>query len=229
MGDKFNTVSGWVLAAGIVALGSSIAAGKYFNDEPPETPGYPIAGVSEAGAGAGGEAAGPPIETLLASADPAKGAEVFKKCTACHTIVKGAANGTGPNLWGALGKPHGHVEGFAYSDALKGIPGVWDWNSMNEWLTSPRKYADGTKMTFAGLSKPEDRANVIAYLNQNSDSPLPLPAAPAPGAETPAAGAAATATAGEAPKETNGAVKVDPTQNPVDPTQIDASKPKEKQ
>ena len=221
MGDKFNTVSGWVLAAGIVALGTTIAAGKYFNDEPPETPGYPIAGVVEAGAAA--EEAGPPIEALLASADPAKGAEVFKKCTACHTIVKGGPNGTGPNLWGALGKPHGHVPGFAYSDALKGVPGVWGWTSMNEWLTAPRKYAAGTKMTFAGLSNPEDRANVIAYLNQNSDSPLPLPAAPAAGAETPPADGA------EAPVETNGAVPVDPTQNPVDPTQVNASVSKEKQ
>ncbi len=225
MGDKFNTIAGWVLAAGIVALGSTIAAGKYFTDEPPETPGYPIAGVEEAGEG-GGEDAGPPIEALLATADPAKGAEVFKKCTACHTIVKGGANGTGPNLWGSMGKPHGHVAGFAYSDALKSIPGVWDWNAMNDWLAAPRKYANGTKMTFAGLSKPEDRANIIAYLNQNSDSPLPLPAAPAPGAETPAEG---TSPSGDAGAETNGAVKVDPTQNPVDPTQVDASVPKEKQ
>ena len=227
MGDKFNTISGWVLFAGIVALGSTIAAGKYFNDEPPATPGYPIAGVAEAGEGGGGEAAGPPIETLLASADPAKGAEVFKKCTACHTIAKGGPNGTGPNLWGAIGKPHGHVPGFSYSDALKGVAGVWDWNSLNEWLTSPRKYANGTKMTFAGLSKPEDRANVIAYLNQNSDSPLALPTGPAPGAETPAAGAKPAD--GAAPAETGGAVKVDPTQNPSDPTAVDASKPKEKQ
>ena len=221
MGDKFNTVSGWVLAAGIVALGSTIVAGKYFNDEPPETPGYPIAGVVEAGAAK--EDAGPPIEALLASADPAKGAEVFKKCTACHTIAKGGPNGTGPNLWGAIGKPHGHVAGFSYSEALKGVPGVWDWTALNSWLTAPRKYAPGTKMTFAGLSNPEDRANVIAYLNQNSDSPLPMPAAPAAGAEpAPADGAAA-------PAETNGAVKVDPTQNPVDPTQVNASVPKEKQ
>ncbi len=221
MGDKFNTISGWVLAAGIVALGSTIAAGKYFNDEPPETPGYPIAGVVEEG---GGEAdAGPPFETVLASADPAKGAEVFKKCTSCHTIAQGAANGTGPNLWGVIGKPHGHLANFSYSDALKGVAGPWTFDALNEWLTSPRKYANGTKMSFAGLSKVEDRANVIAYLNQNSDSPMALPTGPAPGAETPAAEGEA------APAETGGAVKVDPTQNPSDPTQVDASKPAEKQ
>ena len=223
MGDKFNTISGWVLAAGIVALGSTIAAGKYFNDEPPETPGYPIAGVVEEGAGP--VDAGPPFETVLASADPAKGAEVFKKCTSCHTIAKGAANGTGPNLWGVIGKPHGHLANFSYSDALKGIAGPWTFDALNEWLTSPRKYANGTKMSFAGLSKVEDRANVIAYLNQNADSPMALPSAPAPGAETPPAGSDGEA----APAETNGAVKVDPTQNPSDPTQVDASVPAEKQ
>ena len=224
MGDKFNTIAGWVLFAGIVALGSTIAAGKYFNDEPPEVPGYPIAGVVEAGEG-GAADAGPPFETLLASADPAKGAEVFKKCTACHTIAKGAPDGTGPNLWNVVGENHGHEAGFAYSAALKGVPGPWTFDALNEWLTSPRKYAPGTKMTFAGLSKPEDRANVIAYLNQNNDSPKSLPAAPAPGAETPAA----TADNAAAPAETDGAVKVDPTQNPVDPTQVNAAVPKEKQ
>ena len=100
--------------------------------------------------------------------------------------MKGGPNGTGPNLWGTMGKPHGHVAGFAYSDALKGIPGPWDWNAMNEWLTAPRKYAAGTKMTFAGLSNPEDRANVIAYLNQNSDSPLAAPRRPGAGCGNPA-------------------------------------------
>ena len=153
MGDKFNTIAGWMLFAGIVALGSTIAAGKYFNDEPPEVPGYPIAGVVEAGEG-GAADAGPPFETLLASADPAKGAEVFKKCTACHTIAKGAPDGTGPNLWNVVGENHGHEAGFAYSAALKGVPGPWTFDALNEWLTSPRKYAPGTKMTFAGLSKP---------------------------------------------------------------------------
>ena len=120
---------------------------------------------------------------------------MFKKCTACHTINQGGANGLGPNLWATMGKPHGHVPGFAYSDALKSVPGVWDWQGMDKWLTSPRAYAPGTKMTFAGLGNPQDRANLIAYLNSQGTN-LPLPAAPA--AAAPAEGDKAAAEAASA-------------------------------
>lgn len=194
MQDKNNTIAGWVLFAGIVALGGSLAAGTYFHGERPETMGYPIEGVEAEG---GSGEAEQPIEFYLASADVNKGADVFKKCQACHTINQGGANGLGPNLYATMGKAHGHVPGFAYSDALKGVPGVWDWKSMSEWLANPKKYAPGTKMTFAGLSNPQDRANVIAYLNSNSPAPLPLPAAPV--ASTPgAAGDKAAAEADDA-------------------------------
>jgi cytochrome c len=195
MDDRTNTIAGWVLGAGAVALGLSIVTGEYFKPERPEKMGYVVEGV-EAEGGAAGEAE-KPVEFYLASADPTKGAEVFKKCAACHNAEKGGANALGPNLWGAIGKPHGHVPGFAYSDALKSVPGVWDWNSLNSWLLSPKKYAPGTKMTFAGLSKPEDRANLIAYLNQQSDAPLPLPAAPAGDPAAPPAGTGADVAAAE--------------------------------
>ncbi|WP_010126828.1 c-type cytochrome [Sphingomonas sp. KC8] len=195
MDNRFNTIAGWALAGGIAALGLSILTGEYFKAERPEKMGYVVEGVEEEGAAGGGEAE-KPIEFYLASADPAKGADVFKKCAACHNADKGGANALGPNLWGALGKPHGHVPGFAYTDALKSVPGVWDWKSMSDWLHNPKKYAPGTKMTFAGLSKPEDRANLIAYLNQQSDSPLPMPAVPAEAtAAAPAEGEAAAAAA----------------------------------
>jgi len=184
MDDRSNTIAGWVLGAGIVALGASIVTGEMFHAERPEKMGYPIEGVEVESEG--GAAAEQPIAFYLAAADPAQGEQVFKKCATCHNATKGGANQLGPNLWGAIGKPHGHVPGFPYSDALKSKPGVWDWESMSAWLKSPKAYAPGTKMTFAGLSKPEDRANVIAYLNKQSDSPLPLPSAPA----TPAAAAA---------------------------------------
>ena len=177
MDDRTNTVAGWVLGAGIVALGASIVSGQMYKAERPEKMGYPIEGVEVQNDG--GAVAEQPIETYLASADPALGAQVFKKCAACHNADQGGANQLGPNLWGVLGKPHGHVPGFAYSDALKSKTGVWDWDSLNQWLKSPKAYAPGTKMTFAGLSKPEDRANVIAFLNKQSDGPLPLPSAPA--------------------------------------------------
>jgi cytochrome c len=182
MNDRNNTIAGWVLFAGIIALGGAIVTGEMFGDERPEKMGYPIEGVVEPGEE--GVEAEKPIEFYLASADATKGEQVFKKCAACHNADKGGANALGPNLWGVLGKPHGHVPGFAYSDALKGKPGVWDWTSLSEWLANPKKYAPGTKMTFAGLGNPQDRADVIAFLNAHSDSPLPLPAAPA---EDPAA------------------------------------------
>jgi cytochrome c len=192
MDDRFNTIAGWVLFAGIIALGSSIVAGEAFHSERPEEMGYPIEGVVEEGAGAA--EAEKPIEFYLASADAAKGEQVFKKCAACHNADKGGANQLGPNLWGVVGAPIGEGRGFAWSDALAKHGGSWDWDSLSQWLKSPKTFAPGTKMTFAGLSKPEDRADVIAFLNQHSDSPKPMPAAPAEAAP-------ADADAGTASKE----------------------------
>ena len=212
MNDRNNTIAGWVLGAGIVALGAGILTSEFFHAERPEKMGYPIEGVAEEGAGGAAEQ---PIEALLASADPTNGEKVFAKCAACHTINKGGANGVGPNLWGTVGKPHGHVPGFAYSAALKGKPGNWDWTSLSEWLKSPRKYAEGTKMTFAGLSDAKDRADLIAYLNTQGDSQLPLPTAPAAGevaGDNPGGDAAKAADTGASPVDTpaTGAVSVDP-------------------
>jgi cytochrome c len=176
--SKGNTIAGWVLAGGIAALGLSIATGMAFKAERPEKMGYPIEGVEEAGEH-GAAAVEVPIATLLATADLAKGADAFKKCTACHTVNQGGANGLGPNLYATMGEPIGQGKaGFAFSDALKGVGGNWDFDKMNAWLTSPRKFAPGTKMTFAGLSDPKERADIIAYLNTQGSN-LPLPAAPA--------------------------------------------------
>jgi cytochrome c len=181
MDNRTNTIAGWTLAACGAALGFAIVGNMIFHAERPEKMGYAIEGV-EAEGGEGG-AAEVSIASLLPTADVAKGAEVFKKCAACHTINQGGANGIGPNLWATLGEPVGQGKGgFAFSDAIKGIGGTWDFEKMNSWLISPRKFANGTKMTFAGLSNPQDRANVIAYMNSQGSN-LPLPAAPAPGAE----------------------------------------------
>ncbi|HET8535061.1 MAG TPA: cytochrome c family protein [Sphingomicrobium sp.] len=201
MDDRFNTIAGWVLFAGIIGLGGSVIVGELFHSEAPEQEGYAIEGAQE---GAGGAAeAEKPIEFYLASADPTKGADVFKKCAACHNADKGGANQLGPNLWGVVGAPIGEGRGFAWSDALGKHGGTWDWDSLSKWLTSPKTFAPGTKMTFAGLSKPEDRANVIAFLNQHSDSPKPMPAPPAAPAGSPTAGGdagnAAAATPGDIP------------------------------
>jgi cytochrome c len=179
MDDRFNTIAGWVLGGGIVLLGASIVSAEYFKAERPETMGYPIPGVVEEGAG--GEPAEPPIAALLQTADPAAGEAVFRKCAACHTITQGGPSGLGPNLWGSVGADIAHVPGFAYSEPLRAKEGTWTWDNLSEWLRSPRAFAPGTKMTFAGLSDPEDRANLIAYMNrQGSNLPLPPPPAAAP-------------------------------------------------
>lgn len=184
MSDRFNTAAGWTLFAGIVALGLSSVSSKYYHADKPERPekmGYAIAGVAQEGA-----AAGPSLNTLLATGDPAKGEKIFAKCTSCHTITQGGPNGIGPNLFGVVGKDIGkHAPGFAYSPDLAGHGGNWDFATLDKWLTSPKAFAAGTKMTFAGLSNPEDRANVILYLNSQGAN-LPLPKADA----APAAGAA---------------------------------------
>ncbi len=189
MSFRSNIIAGWVLAALGIALGLYIVMDKQFASHRPKKMGYPIEGVVEEAAGAAAAAPEVPIETLLASADPAKGAEVFKKCASCHTITQGGANGIGPNLWATVGEASAQGKaGYAFSDALKAKGGSWTFQALNSWLTNPRAYANGTKMSFAGLANAQDRANVIAYMNSQGSN-LPLPAAPAaaPAAEGAAA------------------------------------------
>ena len=176
MDNRTNTIAMMVLGAMVIALGGTLVSAEFFHQEKPEGV-YIVEGVIPEG-GEGGAVADVSIAALLPTADAAKGADVFKKCAACHTVNQGGASGVGPNLWGVMGAKHGHTPGFAYSEVLKGKPEPWGFDNMNLWLHSPRTYAAGTKMTFAGLSKPEDRANVIAYLN-SLGSNLPIPAAPA--------------------------------------------------
>lgn len=192
MDDRFNTAAGWVLFAGIIALGSSVASGIYFHADRPESPekmGYFIEGAEEGGEGG---AAAYDLGTILAAADAAAGEKLFAKCATCHSINAGGAAGIGPNIHGSLGKPiAGVAPGFAYSSALKEKGGTWTYEAMDAWLKSPKAFAAGTKMSFAGLSKPEDRANMIAYLKANGGGPdYPAPKAAAAGdAAAPAAGA----------------------------------------
>lgn len=183
MDDRFNTIAGWVLGAGIILLGATLVTGQVFKAERPETMGYPIEGVEEE---AGGAQAEPPIAHFLQTADAARGEGAFRKCAACHTINQGGANGLGPNLWGVMGEAvaTGHA-GFNFSDALRSRGGTWDWDTMSAWLASPRTFAPGTRMTFAGLSNPQERADLLFYMNQQGGG-LQLPPPPAP-AEEPAA------------------------------------------
>ncbi len=176
MSDNNNTIAGWVLGAGIAALGLSILSGEIFHAEIPGSDNFGYAIEEEVGPGEAVEE-GPAMETLLASADESKGEALFKKCVACHTIAVGGANGIGPNLYSTMGRQLATVSGFGYSDALKSVGGAWSWQQMDAWIKSPKKFAPGTKMTFAGISKAEDRAALLVYMN-GQGSNLPLPDAP---------------------------------------------------
>ena len=197
MDNRTNTIAGWILGSCMVAVAVGIGGHMIVKPIKAEKAGYPIEVAAEEGA-AGPAAPDKPIAEMMAVADASHGAEVFKKCSACHSIAQGGANGIGPNLWATVGEAIAVGKaGYAFSDALKtaGAGKKWDFEQLNTWLTSPRAYASGTKMTFAGLTDAKDRADVILYLNaQGSNLPLPPPPAGAPAATAakvpPAAGAA---------------------------------------
>ncbi|TAD75100.1 MAG: cytochrome c family protein [Sphingomonadales bacterium] len=197
-GDLFNTAAGWVLFAGVVGLGLSILSGKYFHGDKPERPeklGYVIEGVVEENAGPAEMSMAEALNTMPAAELIAAGEKAYSKCQSCHTIDAGGANGIGPNLGGVMGGPVAAKGGFAYSAELKAMGGTWDWDKMDAWLKNPKAYVSGTKMSFAGLSKVEDRAAIAAYLNsKGANLPMPVAAAAAP-----AEGEAAAPAAGETP------------------------------
>ena len=115
------------------------------------------------------------LSALMGAADPAAGEKVFGKCKACHTAEQGGGNKVGPNLYDVVGRDKASAEGFSFSDALSGLEGEWSYEDLFAFLESPKDFAPGNKMTFGGLKKPEDRADVISYLREHSDSPPPLP------------------------------------------------------
>jgi cytochrome c len=198
---ELNKILGAILGTCLITLSLNIGAGAIFAPEKPAKPGYNIA-VKEAGHDTAAAApAEEPIETLLASASVDRGQTTAKQCQACHTFEKGGPNRVGPNLYGIVGDERGKERGgFNFSAAMKAKGGTWTFEELNKFLTNPRGYIPGTNMTFAGLSRGQQRADVIDYLNTLSDSPQPLPkaAAKAP-APAPAAGGAPAKPA-EAPK-----------------------------
>ena len=200
---EINKILGAFLFTCLCLLALNIGAEAVFHPEKPAKPGYDVAVTEHP---AGGEAAKPeadqPIGQLLASADVKKGESSAKKCQACHTFGKGEPNRVGPNLYGVVGRPKGTEGGFDYSAPMKAKGGNWSVDDLNAFLANPRQFVPGTKMSFAGLPRGNERADVIAYLNTKSDNPQPLPkaeagaAAPKPAAD---AGGAAKPAEGNAP------------------------------
>lgn len=192
----FNKIAGAVLATGLAVFLLREVSDVVFTKEKPEKAGYAIAVAEETTEG--GAAAEAPIDwgTVLPVADINAGKAVAAKCASCHTFDAGGANGTGPNLYGVLGKKPATHAGYAYTPAMVehgNAVGKWDYEDLSEFLKAPTKHVPGTKMTFVGLKKPEDRIAMIAYLHSlGSSLPFPAPnpaaaAAPAEG-EAPAAG-----------------------------------------
>jgi cytochrome c len=176
-GIELNKIAAAVLLAGLIACISGLIAEGLYHEDESDKRGYKVEGVAE-----NTETAAPveekpvDITSYLAKADLALGQQLIGRCQTCHTFQKGQPNGVGPNQYGLVGRKVASQEGFNYSDAMKSKGGSWDFQSLSDFLSNPQKAVPGTRMAFAGLKKPEERAALIMYINKNfSDNPLPVP------------------------------------------------------
>jgi cytochrome c len=182
MNLEFNKIAGAILLGGVIAMTSGTIAKMAFggyshhHEGEEEKRGYEIEVTEDAGAG-GAPAVEIDMGTLLAAATVEQGANVVKKCVACHDFTQGGPNKVGPNLYGVLGGPHAHKADFQYSDVMKSKHGEkWDVDSLWHFLNNPAGYMKGTKMSFAGLKKPEELAAAIVYIRSLGSTGVPLPA-----------------------------------------------------
>ena len=184
---EFNKFAAAILLALLVIFGGKTMSNIVFKAHKPEKPGYEIEVADAPDHGADKAAGAPqvPFANLLAKASAEKGKGVAKKCAACHTFNQGGANKIGPNLYGTLGRALGSAGGFAYSKALKAKGGTWDYDTLNQFLASPKGYIKGTKMAFAGVKKDDQRADLILYLRVQGDNKPPLPEAKSEAAPEP--------------------------------------------
>ena len=176
---ELNKILGAILGTclGVVAL--NIAAGAIFAPVKPAKPGFEIEVPTTPTPGGGTTTPTQPevpLEELLVKADATRGAESAKKCMTCHTFDKGGRPLIGPNLYGIVGRPKASEQGFNYSPALKQVGGNWTIPDLFKFIANPKTMVPGTAMTFPGISRPSERADLLAYLNSLSDNPQPLKA-----------------------------------------------------
>ena len=176
---ELNKIIAAILMVALIIIGIGKLSDVIFYVEKPETPGYTIEVEKAVSKIAEKEQDTTEkkidIAALMSMGDISTGEKVFKKCAACHSIVKGGKNAIGPALYNVVGRKVGAVEDYKYSKALAEYEKEWTFEELNGFLKKPAKYIKGTKMAYAGLRKEADRASVIKYLNENSDSPVPLP------------------------------------------------------
>ncbi|MBA3813277.1 MAG: cytochrome c family protein [Alphaproteobacteria bacterium] len=219
---ELNKIAAAILIALLTIKGADLISNALIHPALPHENAFKIEGVTPSTAtGTQPEKTGPaPIEPLLAAANAQNGALVFKKCTSCHVAEKGGPNKIGPDLYNVVGAEKGKHPGYTYSQAMEKKGGKWTYDDLNHWLYDPRGYIPGNKMSYAGLKNDQERADVIAYLRQQSDNPLPLPDVK-PTEEKPAgtpAGNAAPASAeakpATAPEATNPTAMPETKKNP---------------
>ena len=168
-----------IVFAIILVLGINKITDSIFYVEKPEKSAYQVAEITTTASTAAAETASENSESgniiaLFASTSASDGAKVFKKCAACHSIAQGGGNKIGPALWGVLGRQAGSISDYKYSKAMTAYEKVWSFEEMNGFLTKPKDWIRGTKMSFAGLKNAKDRAAVILYMNEKTNNPLPL-------------------------------------------------------
>jgi len=178
---EINKILGALLFTCLCLLSLNIAAEAVFHPVKPAKPGFEVAATEPTATPGAAKEPDEPIEKLLASATVDKGANAAKKCAACHTFGKGEPNRVGPNLYGVVGRPKAEG-GFDYSAALKSKGGNWTVDDLDKFLANPKGFAPGTKMSFAGVPRGSERADLIVFLNSKSDNPASLPKAADAGA-----------------------------------------------
>ena len=175
---ELNKIIAAVLMVALLIIGIGKLSNVIFYVEEPKIPGYTVEveqAITLSSSTKINEEEKVNIALLMAMGDITLGEKVFKKCAACHSIIKGGKNNIGPALYNVVGRKTGVVADYKYSKALASFDKEWTFEELNGYLIKPAKWIKGTKMAFAGLRKEKDRASVIKYLNQNSDNPVPLP------------------------------------------------------